>query len=214
MAIVTSGPYLGFSGTVDGITYYELPDGRTCAKKKNKKSTKDPTTLQIVNRADTKIVSKFMKPFKGFIEVGYQLEAKKIGQNPHNMMVKYIRLNAMEGVYPNRKINLSKLLVTNGFLSPAVETSATMTDQGLAFSWSTELVPKNSHHSDQVMMLAYFPELEETFYIVGGAQRYVGADFLPLAGIKKGYVAEVYISFITNDHTAISDSNYLGQFNW
>lgn len=214
MAIVTSGPYVGFSGTVDGITYYTLPDGRTCAKKKNKKSTKDPTELQKAVRADTKIVSEFMKPFKDFIAVGFQLEAKKVGQNAHNMMAKYIRLNALEGVYPNRKVNLSKVLVTNGVLSLPVETSATMTGDGLAFSWSTELVSKNSHYSDQVMMLAYFPELQETRHVISGAQRYAGADVLPLAGIKKGYTAQVYISFITNDHTSIANSIYLGQFNW
>jgi len=214
MAIVISGPFVGFSGTVDGITYCQLPDGRTCAKKKNKKSTKDPTDLQIANRADTKLVSDFMKPFKGFIEVGYQLEAKKVGQNAHNMMVKYIRLNALEGVGPTRKINLSKVLITNGTLSPAVETSAVITDLGVAFSWSTELIPKLTHHSDQVMMLAYFPDLEETCYVIAGAQRFVGTDLLNLTGIKKGYSAEVYISFITNDHLGISDSVYLGQFNW
>jgi len=214
MAIVTSGPFVGFSGTVDGITYYTLPDGRTCAKKKNRKSTKPPTALQLANRADTILVSKFMKSFKDFISVGYQLEAKKNHQNPHNMMVKYIRKNAIEGVYPNRRINISKVLVTNGKLPAAAENSVVVNEQGLIFNWSTELVRKLSRHSDQVMMLAYFREIQETAYVLAGAQRYVGTDLLQLTGVKKGVAAEVYISFITNDHTGISDSVYLGQYNW
>jgi len=214
MAIVTSGPFVGFSGTVDGITYYTLPDGRTCAKRKNRPSSKPPTQLQLVNRADTALVSKFMKSFKDFISVGYQLEAKKNHQNPHNMMVRYIRKNAIEGVYPNRKINLSKVLVANGKLPAAAETSVTVTDQGLTFNWSTELVPRLSLHSDQVMMLAYFPEIQETAYVLAGAQRYAGTDFLHLTGVKRGLKAEVYIAFITDDHTGISDSVYLGQYNW
>ena len=214
MAIVTSGPFVGFSGTVGGITFYQLPDGRTCAKKKNKKSTVPATALQLVIRADTAIVSKFLKPFEKFIEVGYQLEAKKAGQNAHNMIAKYIRLNALEGIYPNRKVNVSKVLMTYGKLPVAAETSVEITNEGLAFSWSTELVPQLSHYSDQVMMLAYFPELQESCYVVAGAQRFNGKDLLQLAGIKKGYSAEVYISFITNDHTGIADSVHLGQFNW
>jgi len=214
MAIVTSGPFVGFSGTVDGITYYPLPDGRTCAKRKNRPSSKPPTALQLVNRADTALVATFMKSFKEFISVGYQLEAKKNHQNPHNMMVKYIRKNAIEGVYPNRRVNVSKVLVANGDLPGAAETSVTVTEQGLTFNWSTELVPMLSHHSDQVMMLAYFPEIQETAYVLAGAQRYLGTDFLHLTGIKRGIKAEVYISFIKNDHTGISDSVYLGQYNW
>ena len=214
MAIVTSGPMVGFSGSVGGFTYYILPDGRTCVKRKNSKSSVPPTPLQIANRADTAMVSKFMKSFKEFISVGYQLEAKKNHQNPHNMMVRYIRKHAIEGVYPNRKINIAKVLVTNGKLPSAAETSVTVNEQGLTFKWSTELVRKLSHYSDQVMMLAYFPKIQETAYVLAGAQRHVGTDMLNLTGIKKGTAAEVYIAFITNDHTGISDSIYLGQYDW
>jgi len=214
MAIVTNGPFVGFSGTVDGITYYLLQDGRTCAKKKNKKSTVLPTLLQLANRADTAMVSKFMASFKEFISVGYQLEAKKNHLNPHNVITRYIRKHAIEGVYPNRKINIAKVLFTNGKLPAANENSVVMTEKGLIFNWSTELVGKLSHYSDQVMMLAYFPEIKESAYVLAGAQRSVGTDFLPLDGVRKGISAEVYISFITNDHAGISDSIYLGQFNW
>jgi len=214
MAIVTSGPFLGWSGSADGFTYYLLPDGRTCVKKKNRKSSIPPTQPQIVNRADTAIVSKFIKPFEEFIQVGYQLESKKTNQNPHNVMTKHVRDITIQGLYPDRKIDISKVLVSIGKLPGAAETSVMMTEQGLTFHWSTELVRKLSHYSDQVMMLAYFPELQEVTHVISGAQRHLGTDLLPLAGIKKGYSAEVFISFITNDHQGVSNSVYLGQFNW
>jgi hypothetical protein len=214
MAIVTSGPFVGYRGTIDGITYYQLKDGRTVAKKKNSPSKKPPTEKQLLARADTKMVSEFVKPLETFIQVGYALEAAKVFQNPHNMMVSHIRKDLLEGEATERKINLSKLLVTKGDLPSATDTAVMVTDQGLAFSWSTELVYKQSYHSDQVMMLAYFPELKETVYVLAGAQRYIGKDLLSLQGINKGYVAEVYISFITDHHQRISTSVYLGQFNW
>jgi len=213
MAIVKSGPYLGFSGTIDGITYYQV-NGKTVAKKKNKKSTKPATPLQQAYYAETTMVSKFLRPLKEFTDVGYRLEAKSIRQNANNALVSYTRHNALEGLLPDRKISLSKLLVSKGKLPPAIESSAVMTEKGLAFSWSTEIIPKMSHYSDQVMMLAYFTELKEACYTLAGAQRSAGTDLLQLAGIKKGYTGEVYISFIKNDHTEIADSVYLGQFNW
>ena len=214
MAIVTSGPMVGFVGTIDNITYYTLPDGRTCAKAKNGPRTIPPTRQQLANEADTKLVAKFMKSFKEFISVGYQLEAKKVHQNPYNMMVKYIRKNAIEGTYPNRRINITKVLVANGDLPAASETSVAVTEKGLTFKWSTELVRKASHHTDQVMMLAYFPEIQHTEHVLGGAHRFTGTDVLNLTGVKKGVVAEVFISFIADDHSSISNSIYLGQFNW
>jgi hypothetical protein len=214
MAIITGGPFKGFNGTYDGITYYQLKDGTTVAKKKNSPSTKPPTEKQLSVMIDTKLVSEFMKPFKSFIDVGYALAAEKVFKNPHNVMVSHIRKDTLEGESTERKINLSKLLVTKGDLPSAIEIAAEVTDQGLAVNWSTELVYKESHHSDQVMMLAYFPELKETVYVLSGAPRYTGHDLLPLKGINKGYTAEVYISFITDHHKRISNSVYLGQFNW
>jgi len=214
MAIVTSGPFMGFSGSAGGYTYYTLPDGRTCVKRKNKKSNKPPTERQMVVRGDTSLVSDFVKPFESFIETGLKLEANITRQNPHNEMVRAVRADAIEGVYPNRKVNLSKVIVSKGDLPMAAESSVVVTKEGLAFTWSTELVPKFSHHSDQVMMLAYFPDLKQCVYTISGAQRHFGKDFLALTGINKGCTAEVYMSFITDDHSRISTSIHLGQFNW
>jgi len=214
MAIVKSGPYVGFSGTVDGITYYQLPNGTTVAKKKNKKSTKSSTPAQQAAQDVMVMISQFMKPFEAFIKMGYAQEAKKQGLNPHNAMLRHIWKNALEGAPGDRKVNLHQLLVTKGELPPANENSVQLNAKGLAFTWSTELKPKRSHHSDQVIMVAYFPELQELEFKVGGAERSAGQDVLLLDGIEKGYPAEIFISFITNDRSGISDSIYLGQLNW
>lgn len=214
MAIVKSGPYMGFSGTVDGITYSVQRNGTTVAKAKNGKSSKPPTVRKKATQADTSIFSQFMKPFQEFVLVGYDLEAKAKGQNHHNAMVMANRRNSLQGIYPNRSVDASKVLITKGSLPVPAETAVTMTASGLAFTWSTELIPDHTHYTDQVIMLAYFPELKETRYITAGAQRYQGKDLLILNGIKKGYKADVYISFVTNDRRNISNSIHLGQLIW
>lgn len=214
MAIVKSGPYMGFSGTVDGITYSVQPNGTTVAKRKNGKSGKPSTIYQIAAQKDTDIFSQFMKPFKEFALVGYDLEAKAKGLSHHNAMVQCSRKNSLQGVYPNRSIDYSKVLITKGTLPAAAETAVTMTASGLAFTWSTEIIPYRTHYSDQVIMLAYFPELNETRYITAGSQRHAGKDLLILDGIKKGYGAEIYISFVTDDRRSISNSIHLGQLTW
>ncbi|CAM4317527.1 hypothetical protein SAMN06265348_110162 [Pedobacter westerhofensis] len=215
MAIITSGPFVGYSGTIDGITYCQLPDGRTYSKRKNTPSSLPPSAEQLTVREDTGVVSQFVKPFENFISVSYRTEARKKYINTHNAMVSQIRKFALTGKSPKRKINLRKVLVSKGNLLSAKNTSAELTETGLSFKWSTETKDGLNHHSDQVMMLAYFPELKEVRCDTGGAKRRSGRDELSLESVKKkGYVAEVFISFITNDQTGVSNSVYLGRFIW
>lgn len=213
MPIITSGPFLGASGSSGNYTYSQLADGRTMVKRKNSKSDIPLTENQLSVLMDTEVFAQFMKPLTGFVLVGYDLESQKRRKNHYNTMVKCTRKQAMQGVYPDRSVDFSKVLMTKGSL-PAAETSATITETGIEFTWDTALIPNTTHHSDQVIMLAYFPELKEARYVTAGAPRFKGTDLLYLAGIKKGYTAEVYISFITDDRRSISDSVYLGQFNW
>jgi hypothetical protein len=214
MAIVTSGPYVGFSGTVDGYTYSQLADGRTSVKKKNSASKVPLTVSQISVQKDSDIFADFIKPLEDFIRVGYDLEAKALKMNHHNAMVKSMRPNTIEGLYPHRHINYSKVLVTKGTLMMPEKFNVELDPEGFSFTWSTELIPTNTHHSDQALMLAYFPELKEVVHRFGGAPRHEGQDLLNLTGVEKGYTAEVYLSFIADDHSSIANSKYLGQLSW
>jgi uncharacterized protein DUF6266 len=214
MAVVKSGPLLGLSGTIDGITYSPQPNGTTVAKRKNTPSTIPSTVAQTSNNDDTGIFSKAMKHLKEVYDFGYAQECKIWKLNTWNTMVKCNRKIAMQGTYPNRYLDFSRVLMTKGELPSALELSVKRVKKGLAFQWNTAEIPKRSHHTDHVIMLAYFPELEEARYILSGAKRSAGKDHLPLEGIKKGYKAHVYIAFATDDHKEISNSTYLGQFNW
>jgi len=214
MAIVKSGPYVGFSGTVDGITYCPQPDGTTTAKKKNTRTTKPDSKDQASVKDDTGIFSGAIKHLLDLINFGYALEAKTKTRSPWNTMVQCNRKVVLQGEYPNRYVDFSKLLLTKGTLPLPVNLAATRTAKGLVYSWSSEVLPKRSHYSDHLIMVAYFPELEESRYLLSGALRSAGTDILSLEGIKKGNKAHVYAAFITDDHKGISNSVYLGQFNW
>ncbi|MET1057328.1 MAG: DUF6266 family protein [Pedobacter sp.] len=213
MAIVTTGPYVGFSGTINGMTYYQLKDGRTVVKNKNKKRTKAATPSQEVNQSVMGMISHFMKPFEEIATVGYQNLAKAKGDNTHNMMASHL-WKVLESTPNGRKIDLRRFLITQGNLPAARDISVNMTGEGLEFTWNTDVKAKLSHHTDQVILLAYFPTLEEVESKIGGAERRAGKDVLLLNGIEKGHVAEIYISFITNDRSDLSNSIYLGQLNW
>lgn len=134
--------------------------------------------------------------------------------NYYNAAAVNLRKNALSGVYPEISLDYSKLLVTKGKLNTPEDPAVRLDEFGVIFSWNTELRTREDHFSDQVMMLAYFPEINKARYTIAGAERHKGKDMLVLSGIEQGYTAELFISFIANDHRAISNSVYLGQITW
>lgn len=215
MGKVIKGPATGYSGTIDGLTYSQQPDGApTTVKRKNKKSDKPRTPAQLSVCMDTAIIGAFSKSIKEFIKAGFAVQAKKEKINQHNSMVRNMRATALTGVYPERKIDFTKLLVSKGEMPAPTAVTLTVNEFGFLFTWDPETNIKAVHYSDQIMLLAYFPEINYSASQIAGAQRYIGKDLLPLSGVKHGYVAEVYISFIANDRSSVSNSVYLGQLNW
>lgn len=214
MAIVKGGAAQNYSGKVGDVTYSQQKDGITTVRQTPVPSEAPPTVKQLSTRRDTTICSDFLKPIKEFIDVGYELQSRLGKQNQNNTIVSHIRHQALTGVYPNRRIDFSKVFVTKGQMQPPQNAEVTLTEFGLSFTWNPEARIKGIHYSDQVMMLAYFPELEKANYMTAGAQRHQGKDLLVLNGIPHGNIAEIYISFISNNRKSISDSVYLGQLIW
>jgi hypothetical protein len=214
MAIVKSGIAQGFSGTVGNIVFSQHEGRETTVSSKPAVSNKPPTVKQLSIRQDTSVSTDFLRPLKEFVKIGFGLQGKAERRSPYNSMVSYIRAHAITGKYPNRAVDFSRVLMTKGNMRPPEDVEVSLTGTGLAFSWNGEIKTEGAHFSDQVMMMAYFPGLKTTRYMSAGAQRHAGKDVLILTGIKQGYTAEVYLSFVTDNREAISDSVYLGQFIW
>jgi hypothetical protein len=214
MAIVTSGIAKGFSGKVGNLVFNQQADGTTTVQEVQDISNSPRSIAQLSVWEDGRICGVLTKNIKRFIDVGYALEAKRLEQNPNNAFSPQLWSEALTGEYPHRYLDYKKILVTKGVLPPPEDVTVTTNEFGLAFTWNPETNISGTHFSDQIMMLAYFPELEQARFTTGGAQRHIGKDMLMLTGIKQGYVAEVWVSFITDNHDQIANSVYIGQFNW
>lgn len=201
------------SGKVGNFVYKQQPDGTTTVSALPEPSKKDLTEPQLSVLEDTKITSKFIRIVKEFITVGYELLAKSTKQNQFNTMVPYVRKNALTGVYPNRQLDYSRILVSQGKMEVPADVTVEVVEDGFSFTWNIEIHP-GIYYNDHIMLLAYFPELERAISNTAGVQRRAGKDVLNLDGTDKGNIAHLYISFITNDRKSISNSVYLGQFNW
>lgn len=212
MATSDDGNFSGFRGKLGSIVYYYL-NGRYVARTIGI-STKEPSILQLAVRMIAKLISAFLSPLKAFIGVGFELKAKDTKTNQHNQAFSYISKNAIKGSYPEIEVDYQKVLLTLGNMPLPLNPEVKMTAAGLAFTWDTELKITGTHWTDQVMLVAYFPELNKAVYLTAGARRNEGVQHLPLTGIERGYVVETYFSFIAEDRKSIANSLYTGQLWW
>ena len=212
MATVGGSNQPQFRGKLGGVVYYLLK-GVLVARGIGENNG-PPSLLQLVGQQSTKIVCAFMKPLKPFLNIGFELIAKANNTNQHNEAYAYLRKNAIKGEYPELVMDYEKVLVTTGTMPLPPHPTVVITDEGLTFRWDQELEIFGAHWTDQVMLVAYFPTLEQAVYLTAGARRNQGVEHLPLAGITRGNVCETYFSFIADDRTRIATSLYMGSLLW
>lgn len=200
------------SGKLGNTVSYEL-NGKMVTRGigENKKKR---SKLQLAVMQKTKRVSEFLNPLMSFITVGFEIEGKKAKAHPQNPAFVYNWKNATIGKYPKIRIDFEKALLTKGELPVSSGIGIMLVEEGVKFSWDSETDPEGGHWSDQVMMLAYFPDSNIAKFSTAGVNRYVGKDVLPLVLEKKSAPMELYISFISNDRKRISNSMHVGKLFW
>lgn len=214
MAIAKHGLLKGLSGKVGDLICSQQIDGSTTVKKETDKPKKPATIKQLEVQQQARMIAGICRPMMDYINVGLAQAAARKKVNAYNFLVRELKSNSFVGVYPDIRLDFSTIKLTKGGLFPPQEATVVVTERGLSFSWSPELKLRGVHYSDQLMLVAIFPELKDARYLIGGTQRVAGSQELPLLGIRKGNVAECFISFITDHRKDISDSVYLGQLIW
>lgn len=182
-------------------------NGKDYVKGLHKKRTKKVSKTELANRSKFTIAQNWLSPvldyvrqgFKGYSAYSYGFIAAK----------SHLLLNAVEGVKPNFTINPALVKVSFGTLplsnNIAVEKVKPKT---LKFTWNKDWDSGGSDY-DQVTLLAYDIENENSYYSLMGEFRKTGSDVLKL-GSGKGRTYHIYLTFIADDRSRQSDSVYLG----
>lgn len=211
MAITENGPHGNHRGRIGNIVYYML-NGKNVSREIGY-TTKPPTVAQLNIRLITKISSELLCKLMGFIRTGFSIEALRAKDNAFNQAVKYNKKNIIQGSYPVLKIAYDQLLLSKGGLKQAQDWQVMQTENGLQFSWHTDPKMAWPEATDQVMMLAYFPEQDGLVYTLFGNNRSTGIATLEIPEELQGKYMETYMSFIAADRKQVADSTYTGNFN-
>ena len=197
------------NGTVGPVVTYQL-NGQNVIRSKAKVSTLPPSLAQSTCREQLKLLTLFFKKNKGFLKIGFGHLALGTKYNYHNLAMRFNKPLAVIGEYPEMMLDYEKVVLSKGNLEGPLNPALQRLETGLKFTWDCPSNPDFNFENDQVMMLAYSPELDKSIFIDAGAKRKKEEDFLQLPSYMQKKQLEVYIAFVANDRHQAADSMYLG----
>ena len=187
-------------GSWKGIDYLRIKPSRVANPR---------TTGQVNQRNKFTVTLEFLQAVKPFIKVGYKKLAIK--KTEFNAAMSYILNNAIDGTAPNFVVDYQNASVSRGTLSEPLNASTDLTTAGqIEFSWDDNSAEGNANATDKAMLLAYNPLKKESISLLNGAQRDVGAEIITIPSSYSGDNLELFMAFISEDETELSNSIYLG----
>ena len=169
------------------------------------------TPKQLANHQRMGLISSLSTIIQEFLKFGFSSVAAPTKQGHTNHSISINKEKAVKGVYPNQETDFSKLIVAQGTVAVPKNPVVKVTNSSLEYSWEADLQAEGAENSDQIMLLAYFPESEKAVILGSGSRRTVEKEILEIPGSDKDRQVETYIAFVSDDRTNASNSVYLGQ---
>jgi hypothetical protein len=118
---------------------------------------------------------------------------------------------AIDGTGGDKKISFPHVLISQGPLPAAEDASAIKnTDGRISFTWTDNSNMGTAKANDKVILVAFFPEINQSFFSIGAAKRANGHGQLEIKEMQ-GYTAETWIGFLSNDEMDAADSVHAGK---
>lgn len=211
MATFKGGPFGSFSGkigTVVGAKWRKLNVARSVPSK----SSKAATETQLSQRAKFALVTKFLSPVRDSINLGYQHPASNL--SPMNAAVKYHLENAVTGVYPDFKIDYTRVLLSKG--RSAMENSANATvlpgSKFIDIKWDNPLFEsKQTLPTDVAQIVLYVPSVQRYRVFNEGTVRSAKGLKMEVSSAFVGQKVHCWLFFASADQKLVSECNYIGE---
>lgn len=203
------GPVSGKIGPVVGATWKSIPYLRTVPKKKKNKRESSPA--QIAAQEKLKFMNLILVPFHEFITVGFANEAVEKTEISAAFSANYSTM--ISGVYPKLEADYSKLILSVGNLPMINDVKMNLDGpELLKLTWKSDVI-KRTAFNDQLMFVAYSPELDMSFGFTGGVNRAYKECDIKIQEPFIGKTLEVYVGMTSLNRKAIANSMYLGRIN-
>ena len=201
-----TGPFIGRLGNTIGYMLNGVNVIRSIGDVRGEK-----TPLQLANHQRMSLISSLSTAIQEFLKFGFQSVAAPGKQGPTNHSISINKEVAVKGVYPNQETDFTKLIVAQGPIPGPKDPVVKVVETQLEFQWKADLKAEGADKSDQVMLLAYFPQSKKSIILPSGARRTAEKETLEIPAFDQDTVIETYIAFVADDRMNASNSVYLGQ---
>lgn len=212
MAIYKSG-ILGRPSGKMGKTVFYMLNGQSVARSIGKPGK--ISELQRANHQAMAVTMRYLKHMVEFVNHGFGAQAIGTTKNPFNLATSYNKKHALKGQYPDLSVDYSKVLLSQGVISPPAATTFVKSGTGIEVSWDA-YTDMNSCKKDDMVMIMLFHTGEKGTGVTRGlyaAQRREGKCFIQPGSASMDQPMEGYMFFKSNDGKRVSDSVYLGNLN-
>lgn len=195
------GDYSGKIGTVVLVNGKNGSYLRSLPRVNDKKSDK-----QLKQRSKLQQVNAFLKPIKEFLKIGFV--ERQMTQNAFQAATSNLLRNAFDEGDENMK--LEKISVCRGSLMPPEGASVSQSEHVVIFRWNDNSSAAGAKETDKLVFLLYNIEQGKALWNVEKATRKDKYEMHLTDNDLEGTFL-VYIAFINNKETEVSNSVYLGR---
>jgi hypothetical protein len=210
MGKITNGIVGEIIGQVGNVTTY-LRNGENIVRIARTRHDGKTTPARMAQREKIKVCNDFTRAFSGTGFFNKTFPAYGTGSTGYNRATAAIMNLAITGNYPDTRLDYKEVLVSKGALPAPVQATAMADEQAnIVFSWADNSGNGTAKADDLVILVAYFPELRQAIFSIGSATRADGNALLKTQ-VLKGFTAETWLGFLSNDEKNASNSGYSGR---
>lgn len=209
MASIPNGIMGEFIGTAGSISGY-VRNGRNFIRTRPGSSGNMNTPKRLAQQQKIKVCNDFTKAFSGTGFFNKSFPAYGSSGSGYNRATSAVMNHAIVGSYPNIIISYPLVLISSGHLPAAENAGASVNAESkITFTWTDNSGTGTAKANDKVILVAYFPALQQIIYSLHAGTR---ADCIAILDTHtmQGYAAENWIGFLSNDEEDAADSVYTG----
>jgi len=200
----------GFSGTVGTVVGSTNKKGDDIIRVKTKRTRTSNTEGQVNQRTKFGLVTGFMQELNFLLKIGFR-DAAADEMTPFNYACQYALKNAITGEAPDFKLDYSKVLISQGFLSRETTAGAELVDGKVNFHWENNSGTGKSTPEDKGVLLVYNVDQSEVSYSMGAVTRGMKSGVLPVPYSEVGDMLLFFMFFQSAaDATIVSTSQFMG----
>ena len=207
MGKISQGILGGFSGTVGTVVGGNWRGIDYMRSRSTKRSSKPRSQKQLDQQAKFGMVSKFAYSISDLLDISFKDYAvKKTGTNS---AMSYLLQEAVTGSSPNFSLDYSKVLISRGKLTGALNAAVNTSAAGrLVFTWTNNAGSGTAKANDRAIIVVYCPSLKQSVYTTLGATRSSGS--LTMDVPFSGEQVHTYLGFLSEYGQEVATSVYAG----